>query len=347
MPPDQKRRVQNRAAQRAFRARKENYVKALELRIAQVEGLGAQRDRQLQEENQHLRMLVEKLKHENQMLKFATVGNRGDAVGFGLEPDQCGGAGRPFYPTPPDERKPYSEAAISLTPFPTAAESQQVAAGDYDYAGEAAGGPPAAGTTAGCAPRLPNLGSTAFGMGAALKAAENCASPFVLSPVRQAGVSAFRPGGRACVPSRDAAAGPPAAPPGAAAAREKAPAPRPSPAKESAPGCSECRGNRESPRPETRRHRGTIIDSFRSMDDDRDPRINTSTLTKEEEQSLVPMEEAFRRCRNHPRAAEFDIDELCRELDEKGRCSDKGRQCLEEDVESAIAKLEKGPPRNE
>ncbi|CAO3687165.1 unnamed protein product [Umbelopsis ramanniana] len=71
--PKQKRKAQNRAAQRAFRERKEKYVKELEDRIAELET--SQQNPQanssvtLEKENQQLKELVQKLEAENYLLK--------------------------------------------------------------------------------------------------------------------------------------------------------------------------------------------------------------------------------------------------------------------------------------
>jgi AP-1-like factor len=71
--PKQKRKAQNRAAQRAFRERKEKYVKELEDRIAELEA--TQKNSQdnasavLEKENQQLKELVQKLEAENYLLK--------------------------------------------------------------------------------------------------------------------------------------------------------------------------------------------------------------------------------------------------------------------------------------
>ncbi|CAG8544896.1 15368_t:CDS:10 [Acaulospora colombiana] len=63
--PSSKRKAQNRAAQRAFRERKERYVKELESKIEELESLSAKSV----QENQQLKKLVEKLQDENFLLK--------------------------------------------------------------------------------------------------------------------------------------------------------------------------------------------------------------------------------------------------------------------------------------
>ncbi|KAI1317167.1 DNA-binding transcription factor yap1 [Mortierella claussenii] len=68
--PTNKRKAQNRAAQRAFRDRKERYVKSLEERIKELEDLNpGKTDTKLAEENMNLKVLVQKLETENYFLK--------------------------------------------------------------------------------------------------------------------------------------------------------------------------------------------------------------------------------------------------------------------------------------
>ncbi|KAL1916753.1 uncharacterized protein VTP21DRAFT_5457 [Calcarisporiella thermophila] len=63
-----KRKAQNRAAQRAFRERKEKYVKELETRISELENAEKKTSR-LEEENKRLRAILEQLQAENLALK--------------------------------------------------------------------------------------------------------------------------------------------------------------------------------------------------------------------------------------------------------------------------------------
>jgi len=63
--PSSKRKAQNRAAQRAFRERKERYVKELENKIKELESVSAKSA----QENQQLKSLVEQLQAENFILK--------------------------------------------------------------------------------------------------------------------------------------------------------------------------------------------------------------------------------------------------------------------------------------
>ncbi|KAG0248023.1 DNA-binding transcription factor yap1 [Mortierella polycephala] len=68
--PTNKRKAQNRAAQRAFRDRKERYVKSLEERIKELEEQNPSKtDVKLAEENLNLKVLVQKLETENYFLK--------------------------------------------------------------------------------------------------------------------------------------------------------------------------------------------------------------------------------------------------------------------------------------
>lgn len=64
-----KRKAQNRAAQRAFRERKERYVKELEAKIKQLQDNHFHASSQLVQENQHLRSVVYRLEAENFALK--------------------------------------------------------------------------------------------------------------------------------------------------------------------------------------------------------------------------------------------------------------------------------------
>jgi hypothetical protein len=64
-----KRKAQNRAAQRAFRERKERYVKELESKIKQVQDAHLVATAQLVRENQQLRAIIYRLESENYALK--------------------------------------------------------------------------------------------------------------------------------------------------------------------------------------------------------------------------------------------------------------------------------------
>ncbi|KAL9555172.1 hypothetical protein MBANPS3_002476 [Mucor bainieri] len=67
--PKVKRKAQNRAAQRAFRERKERYVKELEIKIKQVQDAHLVATAQLVRENQQLRAIIYRLESENYALK--------------------------------------------------------------------------------------------------------------------------------------------------------------------------------------------------------------------------------------------------------------------------------------
>ncbi|KAL7335739.1 hypothetical protein PS15p_201166 [Mucor circinelloides] len=67
--PKVKRKAQNRAAQRAFRERKERYVKELEIKIKQVQDAHLVATAQLVRENQQLRTIIYRLESENYALK--------------------------------------------------------------------------------------------------------------------------------------------------------------------------------------------------------------------------------------------------------------------------------------
>ncbi|KAI9475921.1 MAG: hypothetical protein EXX96DRAFT_651628 [Benjaminiella poitrasii] len=67
--PKVKRKAQNRAAQRAFRERKERYVKELEAKLKQVQDARLFVTAQLVQENQQLRAIIQRLEAENCALK--------------------------------------------------------------------------------------------------------------------------------------------------------------------------------------------------------------------------------------------------------------------------------------
>lgn len=67
--PKQKRKAQNRAAQRAFRDRKERYVGELEDKIAELEEENASWAGKLEKETKNLKKRVEELEAENYVLK--------------------------------------------------------------------------------------------------------------------------------------------------------------------------------------------------------------------------------------------------------------------------------------
>jgi AP-1-like factor len=71
LDPKQKRKAQNRAAQRAFRDRKEKHVAELQARIDELEALHAIKDEDLVKENQRLKEMLQKVQEENYALKGA------------------------------------------------------------------------------------------------------------------------------------------------------------------------------------------------------------------------------------------------------------------------------------
>ncbi|RCH86870.1 DNA-binding transcription factor yap1 [Rhizopus stolonifer] len=71
LDPKQKRKAQNRAAQRAFRDRKEKHVAELQARIEELEALNATKDEDLVKENSRLKEQLKKLQEENYALKGA------------------------------------------------------------------------------------------------------------------------------------------------------------------------------------------------------------------------------------------------------------------------------------
>jgi AP-1-like factor len=71
LDPKQKRKAQNRAAQRAFRERKEKHVSELQERIRELEALTSKTDEDLIQENNLLKEQLKKLEEENYALKDA------------------------------------------------------------------------------------------------------------------------------------------------------------------------------------------------------------------------------------------------------------------------------------
>ncbi|KAI8984766.1 hypothetical protein BDF20DRAFT_861656 [Mycotypha africana] len=69
--PKLKRKAQNRAAQRAFRERKEQFVNELQQQIAELKAAKEKREKELAQENALLRQENAKLKEENECLKEA------------------------------------------------------------------------------------------------------------------------------------------------------------------------------------------------------------------------------------------------------------------------------------
>ncbi|KAG2229950.1 hypothetical protein INT48_003495 [Thamnidium elegans] len=71
LDPKQKRKAQNRAAQRAFRDRKEKHVAELQARIDELERINATKDEDLVKENETLKEMLKQLQQENYALKGA------------------------------------------------------------------------------------------------------------------------------------------------------------------------------------------------------------------------------------------------------------------------------------
>ncbi|KAI7897364.1 uncharacterized protein EV154DRAFT_557672 [Mucor mucedo] len=71
LDPKQKRKAQNRAAQRAFRDRKEKHVAELQARIDELEAINATKDQDLVQENEELKKKLQELQQENYALKGA------------------------------------------------------------------------------------------------------------------------------------------------------------------------------------------------------------------------------------------------------------------------------------
>lgn len=78
--PKVKRKVQNRAAQRAFRERKERYVRELELKIQHIQASHMQTTSQLTQENQYLRFVIHRLKSELSTVKGIPVESIPDLI---------------------------------------------------------------------------------------------------------------------------------------------------------------------------------------------------------------------------------------------------------------------------
>ncbi|KAI9275601.1 hypothetical protein BDA99DRAFT_495930 [Phascolomyces articulosus] len=78
--PKAKRKVQNRAAQRAFRERKERYVRDLEMKIRQIQTNHLHTTAQLSQENQFLRSVIHRLKAEICQLKGLPMDSFADGV---------------------------------------------------------------------------------------------------------------------------------------------------------------------------------------------------------------------------------------------------------------------------
>jgi len=112
-----KRKEQNRAAQRAFRERKEKHVKDLEDKVAALEA----KNEEAVSENENLRDLLTRLQHENLSLKqssftFAVPKNGNGASGSGSTPASTSFASQ----SPEFTASPAPQPSISPTPPSTA-----------------------------------------------------------------------------------------------------------------------------------------------------------------------------------------------------------------------------------
>ncbi|OJJ39028.1 hypothetical protein ASPWEDRAFT_735754 [Aspergillus wentii DTO 134E9] len=77
VPAQSKRKAQNRAAQRAFRERKERHVKELEQKVDQLE----QSSTRLQADNERLKQQLAKFSTENEILRATSHNNNNNATG--------------------------------------------------------------------------------------------------------------------------------------------------------------------------------------------------------------------------------------------------------------------------
>ncbi|KAK8176254.1 hypothetical protein BC567DRAFT_287961, partial [Phyllosticta citribraziliensis] len=77
-PAQSRRKAQNRAAQRAFRERKERHVRELEAKLSALESS----THSLQSDNERLKLLLQRAKTENEILRATSGGGgRGGVVG--------------------------------------------------------------------------------------------------------------------------------------------------------------------------------------------------------------------------------------------------------------------------
>ncbi|CAG8566737.1 10126_t:CDS:2, partial [Paraglomus occultum] len=149
--PSSKRKAQNRAAQRAFRERKERYVKELENKIKLLESQSAKSV----QENEKLRALVEQLQEENSLLKqsnfsfdFTVDSTSKSTAAIDKEISEfvgqsSGGPTRPNMSTPPSSQASDEEASTpassvgnlqpieAATPFSTFSNSPQISTYDF------------------------------------------------------------------------------------------------------------------------------------------------------------------------------------------------------------------------
>ncbi|KAG5362432.1 AP-1-like transcription factor YAP1 [Yarrowia sp. C11] len=103
--PASKRKAQNRAAQRAFRERKEKHLRDLETKISQLEGETAAKD----SENEFLRFQVQRLQNELKLYREKPAGAPGAAAGGAASAVQSA-------PIPEMSAKPFTFEFPSYTP---------------------------------------------------------------------------------------------------------------------------------------------------------------------------------------------------------------------------------------
>lgn len=124
-----KRKAQNRAAQRAFRERKERYVKELEAKLKQVQDTHLIATTQLVRENQQLRSIIYRLEAENYALKGIPLQPYQHQVSLppqqpqpSPQPRQNGGSHypniAPLLPTPPPPQPLLLPAYLSSPAIP-------------------------------------------------------------------------------------------------------------------------------------------------------------------------------------------------------------------------------------
>ncbi|KAF7728608.1 DNA-binding transcription factor yap1 [Apophysomyces ossiformis] len=80
MDQRQRRKEQNRAAQRAFRERKERYVKELETKIKLMEAAHAEQTARLQNENQRLKEIIQRLESQSNSYNSNPTPSKEDAM---------------------------------------------------------------------------------------------------------------------------------------------------------------------------------------------------------------------------------------------------------------------------
>ncbi|KAF2089828.1 hypothetical protein K490DRAFT_35512, partial [Saccharata proteae CBS 121410] len=86
-PAQSRRKAQNRAAQRAFRERKERHVRELEAKLAALESAS----HALQTDNERLKLLLQRAKTENEILRATTSGGVAGGGGEGEEDGDADG----------------------------------------------------------------------------------------------------------------------------------------------------------------------------------------------------------------------------------------------------------------